>query len=65
MNERNLLYLIIILYIMIILDYHVITLYKVKLNLELNAVVIHEQSIFIQIYASNTGGVLHAPILDK
>ena len=37
----------------------------VKLNLELDAFVIREQSIFIQLLTTNIGGVFHAPILDK
>ena len=38
---------------------------KAKLNIESDVLVTREQSIFIQFDASNIGGVLHAPILDK
>ena len=42
-----------------------VVVFRVKLSVELNVLLIREQPIFIQLQSSNIGGVLHAPILDK
>ena len=49
------------------IDYRIIwkNFVIVKLKVELNALVMHEQLIFMQFWTSYIGGVLHAPIFDK
>ena len=44
-------------------NYVVIT--WVKLNIKLDGLVIYEQPLFIQLWSSNIGGVIHAQIIDK